>query len=101
MRALVAEDLAEQLAGSIGDQVLFGEAHGLIVTVILDANRAEAEELLDRLGVWWQRIGTTGGTSLNISVDTEPLLDVQVTELTAAYEGTLPRVLDRTGLRHA
>lgn len=88
-------------AGVRADQVLFGEAHGLIVTVILDANRAEAEELLDRLGVWWQRIGTTGGTSLNISVDTEPLLDVQVTELTAAYEGTLPRVLDRTGLRHA
>ena len=66
---------------------MFGEAHGLIVTVIL-TRTAPKPRSCSTAGVWWQRIGTTGGTSLNISVDTEPLLDVEVTELTAAYEGS-------------
>src|SRR5690625_1057330 len=72
-------------AGLRAEQGRVGRAPRVSVAVIVAGIRAEAEELLDRRGVWWQRIGTIGGTSLNISVDAEPLLDVQVTGLTAGY----------------
>ncbi|HLR46587.1 MAG TPA: AIR synthase-related protein, partial [Deinococcales bacterium] len=73
--------------------VLFGEGSGLVLVAVTPENRAEAEEMLDRLGAWWQRLGETGGGTLRLSVDGRTAADVPVEELARAYEGVFPPLL--------
>lgn len=87
-------------AGLPADSAMFGEGHGLVLTVIEDENRAEAEEQLDRLGVWWQRIGSVGGDSLSISYGGRELLAVAAATLQEAWTATIPAALNAEGLRH-
>ena len=75
---------------------LFGESHGLILTAIGNSRRAEAEELLDRLGVWWERLGEVGGTELTIDMDGDRHVQAAVSELEEAWEGTIRDALNGT-----
>ena len=75
---------------------LFGESHGLILTVIGNSRRAEAEELLDRLGVWWERLGDTGGSELTVELDGDRLVQLPVSELEYAYESVIPQAMGGT-----
>lgn len=73
--------------------VLFGEGSGLVLVAVTPENRAAAEEYLERLGVWWQRLGRAAGDSLHLQVDGRTALDVSVSALKEAYEGTFTPLL--------
>lgn len=85
----------ESLPGGVVPS-LFGESHGLVLSVIQNSRRAEAEELLDRLGVWWERIGDTGGDRLTVTLDGDTHIDLPVTELTSAYSQVIGQALADT-----
>ena len=72
---------------------LFGEGHGLVVAAVREDRRAEAEEQLDRSGVWWQRLGTVGGDSLSIRVAGAGALELPVGSLVTAWQSAIPQAL--------
>lgn len=93
----IANDTGMQIdleAGGPGcTTALFGEGHGLILVVVPTDRRAEAEEQLDRSGVWWQRLGEIGGETLGIRVDGSVQVDLPVSDLKSAWEAPIPLAL--------
>src|SRR5690606_40392721 len=93
-----ATGVGKRLKVPSGDATgLFGESHGLVLVAISDARRAEAEEQLDRVGVWWQKLGEVGGENLMIRSEAAVAVDVPVTELRAAWEGVMSEAPSQGG----
>lgn len=78
--------------------LLFGESHGLVLTAIRPERQSEAEELLDRTGVWWERIGdVSDAAALDIDVAGERLVNVPVAQLAEAWTSPIAAALDQGG----
>jgi phosphoribosylformylglycinamidine synthase len=67
---------------------LFEETPEVIVT-FHKSNLEEIRNLAQGFDVWVNRIGSTGGNVLNISINSEPVIDLPVTELRASWSGAL------------
>ena len=69
-----------------------------MLTAIRPERQPEAEELLDRTGVWWERIGdVSDAATLEIHVSGERLVNVPVAQLTEAWTSPIAAALDHGG----
>jgi phosphoribosylformylglycinamidine synthase len=77
-----------RLSGALGHQGLFGEGPSRVLVSVPVANLAALSGKAEAAGVPTQELGTAGGDRLVV----QGLIDVSVTDATAAWQGALPAV---------
>jgi phosphoribosylformylglycinamidine synthase len=82
-------------AGLDGAGALFGESAGRALVAVAEPDAARLADLCARHGVTVERLGTTGGTDLEVTgLGTHGPVAVGMAELRAAHAATLPAALD-------
>ncbi|HEU5350409.1 MAG TPA: phosphoribosylformylglycinamidine synthase subunit PurL [Terracidiphilus sp.] len=71
----------------------FAEPATRVLVTCAPDNADEIEKLADTCGFFAARIGTTGGTRLEITVDRQPFVSAKVTDLREPWAGALESIL--------
>ncbi len=78
--------------------LLFAETPSRIVLSVTDDNAARILELAQEQNIEAQIIGRTGGTSLQIAVNGETIINRSVAEVEEAWRGVLPQALEEASM---
>jgi hypothetical protein len=72
---------------------LFGEDASRVVISCDPARLARIKQVAGEFGVSTDVLGQTGSDRVEISIDSQPVISANITELRGAYEGALEKAL--------